>query len=479
MSWKGAKAAFGRLRFSISARLTLLYTLTSFIAVAVFTGILYYLLTSNFNTEHLRFMRGKVGELAEDFHEGGNRPAALLAEISKETAGTSLVQYRARVLAPDGSPLGGTPGMDTRLPVAAFPAAVSPHAIGDRVIENRYAAGRHFMLVTVTLNGGEKSGHGYIVQLALDVTRDDGLLTDYRHGLMLFLALLVPVLIGAGHLVTRRGLRPLQRISLAAQSVTPERLTERIPHEPPWPPELEELVQVFNDMMKRLEEAFTRLSRFSADLAHELRTPLNNLMGEIEVCLSRDRDAATYRKALTSGLEECRRLTRLIENLLFIARASEGQTPLDRTTFDARELCEGLIANHAAGAAERRVRLVYEGDATVCADPILFRQALGNLVANAVRHSPPQGEVRVHVRETDAGDVEVVVGDQGDGIAAEHLAHVFDRFYQADPARSPRGQGTGLGLSIVRSIMDLHGGTVRLETEPGHGTVASLSFPPR
>lgn len=477
MFWNNAEARLTRWRHSVGARLTLLYTLTSLAAAALFTGVLYGLLTANFNTEHLDFLRSKAQELAEDFHDGGDRPAALLAEISKETSGTSLSQYRARVLGPGGRVLGGTPAMDKSLPVAAFPAAVAPSAMDRHLVRDHYAGGHHFILATFRLHSVQAPEHVYAVQLALDVTRDDGLLTDYRHGLLMFLLLFVPVLIIAGHLVTRQGLRPLQRISRAAQSVTADRLSQRIPLDPPWPPELEELVQVFNDMIKRLEEAFDRLSRFSADLAHELRTPLNNLMGELEVCLSRQRESADYRRTLISNLEECRRLTRLIENLLFIARASEAKRPPGRTEFDARDVCEGVLENHAIGAAERDVLLECEGAARVYAEPILFRQAVSNLLANAIRHSAPGGTVRVTLGGPQGGATQVAVVDEGEGMAEEDLAHVFDRFYQADPSRSPRGQGTGLGLSIVRSIMDLHGGSVRLESQPGAGTSAILVFP--
>ncbi|MGH8279298.1 MAG: heavy metal sensor histidine kinase [Gammaproteobacteria bacterium] len=476
MFWKNADPRLRRLRLSISVRLTLLYTLTSFVAVAAFTGVLYWMLTVNFNTEHLRFLRGKAQELVEDFRDGGDRPQAVLAEIAKETGGTAFSEYRARVLGPAGAALGATPAMGVALPPTVFPPKVAIDAIDKRATSDRYVGGRHLVLVAFAVGPQAALRRTYTVQLALDVTRDDVLLADYRDGLLLFLALLLPVLLGAGYLVTRQGLRPLERITRAALEVTPARLDERIPLNPPWPPELAELVQVFNDMMARLEEAFARLSRFSADLAHELRTPLNNLMGEMEVGLSRVRSAETYRETLASGLEECRRLTTLIENLLFIARTEEAGRGVVLAKFDARKACERVLTYHATAAEERGVRLVCEGAAELCADPILFRQALSNLLTNAIRHSPAGAVVRVVVRTPQADRVDVEVYDRGEGIAPEHLPHVFDRFYQADPSRSSRGQGTGLGLSIVRSIMQLHGGTASLESQTGAGTVAKLHF---
>ena len=479
MSLKSAESHVHRSLRSITARLTLFYTLATLIAVAAFTAVLYWKMTANFDLEHLHFMRAKAQELVEDFQDGGNQPRAVLSEIDKETTGTNLQQYEARVLALQNAVLGETPRMSTSLPKTIFPIPVASSAINRTATRDWYTDGHHYVLVAFNTHAPGTSGSTFTVQLALDVSRDDALLADYRRGLLIFLLLLLPVLVLAGRFVTKRGLRPLERITRAANVVTPANLADRIPLDPPWPPELAKLVGVFNEMMERLDEGFTRLARFSADLAHELRNPLNNLMGELEVCLTRERSADEYRATMNSGLEECRRLATLIENLLFIARAENAEKSVSTERFDTREVCEQILTYHAASAAERGVRLVCQGDAWLNADPLLFRQALGNLLANAIRYSPRDGEVRVLVREFIAGGVEIEVRDEGEGIASEHLPYVFDRFYQADPARARRGQGTGLGLAIVRSIMELHNGEASLDSQPGEGSVARLRFPGR
>ncbi|MBU6417829.1 MAG: two-component sensor histidine kinase, partial [Xanthomonadaceae bacterium] len=221
-----------------------------------------------------------------------------------------------------------------------------------------------------------------------------------------------------------------------------------------------------------------RLSRFSADLAHELRTPLSNLSGEFEVCLMNPRSAQDYRAALESGLEECRRLNGMIENLLFMARAQHAGLALRHERFDAAQVCAFAVAQLAPGAAARGIVIRIEGNATIDADVPLFRQALTNLLTNAIRHSPTGGDVRIVLHADDAGHVEVRVIDQGEGIEAQHLPHLFDRFYQADTARHHSvGQGTGLGLSIVKTIVELHGGRVRIESATGAGTAAILWYP--
>ncbi|MGH8415210.1 MAG: histidine kinase dimerization/phospho-acceptor domain-containing protein, partial [Gammaproteobacteria bacterium] len=305
MLWKSADFRPGRVTRSIGARLTLFYTLASLIAVAVFAAVIYWELTANFNTEHLRFLQAKVQELTEDFRDGDNQPGALLDEINKETAGTTLRQYEARVLAQQTAVLGETPGMAALLPPKQFPPPVAPNAITPAAVRDGYGNHRHYVLVSFSPDFLHAAGSPYTVQLALDVSRDDALLADYRRGLLIFFLLLIPVLVVAGRLVTKHGLRPLERITRAVKAVTPTHLADRIPLDPPWPPELTDLALVFNDMMQRMDEAFDRLARFSADLAHELRTPLNNLMGELEVGLARERSGDEYRATLESGLEEC------------------------------------------------------------------------------------------------------------------------------------------------------------------------------
>jgi two-component system heavy metal sensor histidine kinase CusS len=294
----------------------------------------------------------------------------------------------------------------------------------------------------------------------------------------LALILLTPMLILTGHWVAMRGLAPLMRIVGAAKEVTPNRLSARIATTTPWPNELGELVKVFNDMLTRLEEGFTRLSRFSSDLAHELRTPLSNMCGELEVCLMSERSEQDYRTVLESNLEECRRLSVLVENLLFVARAEHAGLGLRREVFDAGEACAWVMDQLAPSAKANRVRLLLDGHAQIKVDPILFRQALVNLLANAIRYSHPGSQVLVGLRNDKNGSTTVLVSDHGIGIDAEHLPRLFDRFYQVNSSRTRNaGQGTGLGLSIVKAIVDMHGGFVSLDSEPGVGTTVSMHFP--
>lgn len=463
---------------SIGTRLTLLYTLIALVAVALFASVIYWRLSTNFAAGHVRFLQAKAVELQRDLSDAGGDPRGLLAEIAKETAGTRLREYLARVISADGRVLGETPGMGGELQESWFPLATGTGP-SSMLMQRRRAGNHDYELTTLSLSTTGTT-QPLRVQVALDVTRDDALLSDFRRAMALAFLLLIPLLLVAGRWVAARGLAPLKRISSAARAVTPAHLSGRIPLTPPWPSELEDLVQVFNAMLNRIEEAFARLSRFSADLAHELRTPLSNLSGEFEVSLMNPRSPQDYRAAIESGLEEYRRLNVLIENLLFMARAEHAELALRRERFDAAQACAWVIAQHASAAAGRGIAIELEGAAGIDADPALFRQALANLLTNAIRHSSAGGLIRVGLRIQPDASTELRVRDEGEGIEARHLAHVFDRFYQVDAARHrDAGQGTGLGLSIVKTIVDLHHGSVRLESTPGAGTTVILRFPAR
>jgi two-component system heavy metal sensor histidine kinase CusS len=241
-----------------------------------------------------------------------------------------------------------------------------------------------------------------------------------------------------------------------------------------WPRELQPLAIAFDDMLERLDDSFTRLSQFSADLAHELRTPIANMMGEAQVALTRDRTADEYRETIESTIAECERLSRIVDNLLFVARADAAREPIARKRLDARNAVEKIAAFYQTIADDRHVTISCNGEGQIYADPDLFERTVGNLIDNALRFTPENGSIQITLSEHDA-DFEVAVNDTGCGIAPEHLPRVFDRFYRAESSRG--SDGAGLGLALVKSIMDLHGGSAKIESEIGRGTTVMLSFP--
>jgi two-component system heavy metal sensor histidine kinase CusS len=228
-------------------------------------------------------------------------------------------------------------------------------------------------------------------------------------------------------------------------------------------------------MLDRLEDAFSRLGRFTADIAHELRTPVNALRSEVEVTLGRPRSEEEYRSALGSFLDECDRLTRLINSLLLLARAADPRRELVTDTVDVTAELKIALEFYEAAASEKGVelRVRAEGDLRIQADRTLVQQAIGNLVSNALPHTPSGGSVTLFGSRT-GDEVRFGVSDTGGGVAPEHLPRVFERFYRP-PTEKPGGMG--LGLAIVEAIARLHGGAVRAESEPGRGMTVTLHLP--
>ncbi|MFP5410232.1 MAG: heavy metal sensor histidine kinase [Gammaproteobacteria bacterium] len=305
----------------------------------------------------------------------------------------------------------------------------------------------------------------FTAALALDITHHQHFLDRFHVVLGVVTVLAMLAMAALGWLATRAGLRPLGRMAQLATRLSAAQLSERIP-EDPLPAEIRTLATAFNAMLGRLEEAFRRLSEFSSDLAHELRTPVSNLMTQTQVALVHERSAAEYRDVLQSAMEEYERLARMIEDMLFIAKADNRQVVPRRDAVDLAKEVRELIEFHGLVAEERGISLRLEGAATVSGDRLMLRRALSNLLSNAIRHCPDSGAVWVRLRQDE--EVELVVENPGD-IAADKLPRLFDRFYTGDPARRSGAEGVGLGLAIVRSIVEAHGGHV--SATAGEGVV--------
>ena len=275
-------------------------------------------------------------------------------------------------------------------------------------------------------------------------------------------------------LLLRRGLRPLRVVAEHAALVRPGTLAQRLAVDGA-PSELRPLIEAFNAMLARLQEGYARLSGFSADLAHEFRTPIANLLGQSQVMLAQPRAAAEYEQLIASNIEELERLARMIESMLFLARAGQDEVVLARRPLDARNELENLANFFDGMAEEQSLRIACEGDGTVLADPALLRRALANLLSNAVRHATPGSTIVLRAQQG-AASSELSVINAGTPIAPAHLPHLFERFYRADAARSDAEGSTGLGLSIVRAIMDLHGGSATVHAEGAHIRF-TLAFP--
>ena len=271
-----------------------------------------------------------------------------------------------------------------------------------------------------------------------------------------------------GYWVARIGLKPLVKLSEEAQKLAPPRLSGRL-HLAPLAPELDQLVSAFNSTLDRVEQAWTRLESFNADVAHELRSPLTNLIGQTQVALTRGRSAEHYFEVLQSNLEELERLRSIINDMLFLASADQGSK--------ASKLTRASLADEVATTLEylefiledARVEVRVRGDALADIEKAHLRRALINLLNNAVQHTEAGQAIEVLI-EQQAGQVTISISNPGQPITAEHLPHLFERFYRVDAARHNSGANHGLGLAIVKAIAQMHGGEVFVRSGEGRNT---------
>lgn len=316
------------------------------------------------------------------------------------------------------------------------------------------------------------------VLVAISMDFHLGYLRQLRFGLWAGTLLACGMAIGAAALAVRWGLAPVRRLSSEIGTIDSVALHRRL-DAAGVPVELLPLVASFNAMLERLQQSFVRLSDFSADIAHELRTPVTNLTTQTQVMLSKPRTADAYRELLYSGLEELDRMTRMISNMLFLAQADHAQHLPAPGRVDLEAEVRKLFDYFEALAEDRGVGMEMLGHSSlVVGDSLMLRRAIGNLISNALRHTPPGQTLTVRLQRS-GPRVDLVVENPGPDIPASHLPRLFDRFYRIDPARRHQvGQsdGTGLGLAIVRSVIQAHGGRVSAESDGGV-TRFTLSLP--
>lgn len=295
---------------------------------------------------------------------------------------------------------------------------------------------------------------------------------DTQHRLLIALISLAAVGIllasALGYWVARIGLKPLVSLSLEAQKLAPPRLSGRLQLSS-LPPELDQFVTSFNSTLERVEQAYSRLESFNADVAHELRSPLTNLIGQTQVALTRGRSAEHYFEVLQSNLEELERLRSIINDMLFLASADQGSKATELTCASLAEEVATTLDYLDFILEDAQVQVEVHGDASAPIEKAHLRRALINLLHNAVQHTGPGQVIRVDIHG-DEQQASVGVANPGGAIADEHLPKLFERFYRVDASRSNSGANHGLGLAIVKAIALMHGGSVFVSSEGGINT---------
>ena len=281
-----------------------------------------------------------------------------------------------------------------------------------------------------------------------------------------------------GYALARKALAPIDAMATQTQQISAERLSDRLSIKNPED-ELGKLAGVLNAMLARLQAGFDQLRRFTADASHELRTPLTAIRSVGEVALQDQKSPEEYRDVIGSMLEEVDRLTRLVESLLALSRADAGHVQLQRADISLLALAQEARSMVEVLAEEKRQRIDIDGDARliVSADRLILRQAIVNLLDNAIKYSPLGSRILIRVQSGTEKQVFLDVIDQGPGIPLEHQSYVFDRFYRVDKARTREWGGAGLGLSITRWAVEVHRGDITLKSDEGQGTTFRISLP--
>jgi two-component system heavy metal sensor histidine kinase CusS len=482
--------------WSIGKRLIFLYTILICIILIVSGLLLDWVLRSDLKQEDERFLATQVQSFRILLREYPDDVKTWKAEIERDTraSASTFAKYYVRITDEDGKTIIETPGM--------------PHNTGQSLsqksgvtpfVDIAYAAftapnGRPFLFALATAKEYRKGEKGSIIQIALEMSHETAIISDYRQKVTLVVIGGVIFSLLLGFLITKEGLNPLRELMHDVRDITPDKLQVRVGFRE-WPEEIVALANAFDRMLERLEASFTSISQFSADLAHELRTPINNLRGEAEVAISKARTVEEYRQVLMSSLEEYERLSRMIENILFLARSDSKKQKIKVSPLNILQEITEVLEYYDAVREEKGISVTLSVNSTLNADKTLFRRALANVLSNAFRYTLADGNISVQSRiisdfkdrASGSGEtkkeglhqsaIEITVADTGIGIGTEDLPKIFDRFYRARKARSVYSQGTGLGFSIVKSIMELHNGSVKVTSGPSSGTTVTLVFP--
>lgn len=452
------------MRLPIRARLTLVSAALMAVILAASGGFLYFRLRA---------------DLLEAVDAGlRSRAEALQANLERSDSGLGegggLAEPGdafAQVLGPDAEVVESSPGLGAgpTLMAADVAGLEEPRFFERDVVTVEEPVPARLLAVPAS------DGRVLVVGASLDDQREAlarlGILLAVGGPLALILAS------GVGWVVAGAALRPVERMRAEAAAISASEPGRRLPRSGTGD-EVARLGETLNEMLGRLEQALQRERRFVDEASHELRTPLANLRTELDLALRRSRSVEELEAALRSAAEETDRLARLAEDLLVLARADRGRAPVRREPVDLGELVGGTVEAFAVRAAKAEVSIETRVPHGLRAslDPLRIRQAMGNLLDNALRHTPPGGTVTVDVGHAN-GFVSLEVRDTGEGFPAAFLLSAFEPFTRPDASRSREDGGTGLGLAIVRAVAEAHGGAAEAENRPEGGASITLRIP--
>lgn len=447
-------------RKSITFRLTLLFASVSMTVLLLLGLLIGSLVERHFEELDMELLDGKLELLRHALER--TRSDRELETLPRQLEDAFVGHHGlAVVVLTRGQTLYSTKG-------AKFPEELLARARGKPLRPTLWTdpENRRHRGISAEVPTGIKGVAPMVVAVSTDLSHHEHFMHSFRAALWTVMGLAALLTGFLGWVAARRGLAPLRDISRRAAGITANRLDQRL-SAASIPVELAEVAETLNEMLARLEESFHRLSDFSSDLAHELRTPVSNLLTQTQVTLSRTRTLDEYRDVLASNAEEFERLSRMIADMLFLAKSDNGLIIPHRERVDLAAEVNSLFEFYEALAEEKDVTLTCSGSGSVFGDRLMLRRAVNNLLSNAVRHTPEGGRIAVRVDDSDGSNIVLSVENTGKTIAREHLPRLFDRFYRVDASRQHFGEGAGLGLAITRSIAQAHGGEAYARSEDG------------
>lgn len=464
MFWKTSLSALDRLKpRKLSWKLTLIYAaLFSAVLIALNAGTLFgvrYFMTEEAKSQVRSSSAHLLGSIASSVGAVNlSDPRYLSESDTVPEVGVRITDAAGKTVGTSGETVSGLPAPSSNIGVPTKSELHDRHLIieNSRIVKN-----------------GEPIGY---LQVSYDMS------AEYRFIKLLFAFLAFADLLGvalsvfAGILLSRRALRPIDRLTSAAKRISVSDLDQRV-EVGAADDELSRLAATFNEMIERLQQSFQKQNRFVADASHELRTPIAVIKGYADLIdqWAKD-DPKVLAESVVAIRKEAKNMTGLIEELLFLARGDSGKLKLHKEDFPVSVLFEELIEESWLIAPDHRFESSAPSGLLIHADRRLLKQALRALLDNAVKYTPENGDIRLEAEEAER-QVILRVRDTGIGIPEGERAKLFDRFYRVDKARSREKGGSGLGLSIVKWIVDVHNGTVRIEGNPEGGTNIVIQLP--
>lgn len=456
---------------SIYSQLLLFYSL-AVVALLVLIAPVFYWETQNvIKQADYNFLQEEASNIQSILADDVSDEELLKKTVVEHPLRTrnSLYRYYVRVMDENGRVILATPGTDK---IFRVPDVKSMQTAEQKFIKHQYGGNNYLTLITETALKNSKA-HGYI-QIALNTSFQHTITHDRRiFFIMMFVGFMLALLLGK--FVTRRGLKSLDTLTDTVKTITTSSLSQRVDPKK-FPNELTPLGEAFNQMLERIELSFSRLNQMAADMSHELRTPITNLIGQTELLLAYPHGEADYQQAQASNLEELQRMSTLVENILFLARAESRLPAIEKQKISVHAEIDMILEYYQALAEDKNINISLRGDAGIDVNIVMFRRLISNLVSNAIKYTPAGGSINIDVGMQN-GVATISVNDTGIGIEPRHLPHLFDRFYRVDDARAADIPGTGLGLSIVKTIVDLHHGEITIQSERARGTRIEVALP--